>query len=134
MFRIIVLSLLGLSLGCTTTDRITTVAIPEDGTAVDYAEFLPRLRTLAWRATEAYYRDRWDELDEAVVTLERAVKVLAQAKNVPARVQPELSTRCQNLIAECSRVHDAATTRSESAASDHLQKIHVLIRELRSEG
>jgi hypothetical protein len=126
--------LVGFALGCTSTDRITAVAIPEDGTAVNYEEFLPRLRTLAWRGTEAFYRDRWDELDDAMITLDRAVKVLEKANNVPARVQPELASRCQNLIAECAKVRDAAKTRSEAAASDHLQKIHVLIRELRSEG
>ena len=130
--NLLLVSLIAL-LGCASADKITPVVIPEDGSTTDYSEFLPRMRVLAWRATEAFYRDRWDELEEAAQNLEKAVRVLKQSKNVPVRVQTVLSTRCDTLIAECGHLKSAAHDKAAEPASDYLQKIHVLIRELRSE-
>ncbi|MFL5327800.1 MAG: hypothetical protein ACJ8C4_02710 [Gemmataceae bacterium] len=133
MVRFTLLFLVAFPIGCASSDRIAPVVIPTDGANTDYVEFLPQLRSLAWRTTEAFYRDRWDELDEAAQTLDRAIKVLPQSKNIPQRLQADLPARCTVISEECAKLRQASRERSAAAASDHLQKIHVAIRELRSE-
>jgi len=133
MGRYIFVAAIAVVFGCSSSEKIAPVVLPEEGASTDYVDFLPKLRTLAWRATEAFYRDRWDELDDAAQSLERAVKVLKQSKNVPPRVQGELATRCEKLTAECGQLREACRTRAVNGASEHLQQIHILIRELRSE-
>ena len=127
------LALLAGVVGCASTDRVAPVFVPDNGATTDYAEFLPKLRILAWRATEAFYRDRWDELDDAAITLEKAVRTLKQTRNVPARLVAELAGNCDRLLVECDQLRAASTEKSPDKASERLQKIHVLIRELRSE-
>lgn len=125
-----------LAVGCATTgDRVapTVVVVPEDGSGTNYDELLPKLRTLSWQATEAFYRDRWDELEQSAVAIDKAVKALRQTKNVPARVAPDLAARCDELSAECRELKSAVAAKSPEKTSDHLQKIHLLVRELRSE-
>ena len=43
--------------GCASSEKIGPVVVPENGANTDYVDFLPKLRILAWRATEAFYRD-----------------------------------------------------------------------------
>ena len=42
--------------GCATAERIVPapVVLPDDGAATPYSELHPKLRQLAWKATEAF--------------------------------------------------------------------------------
>jgi len=119
--------------GCATGDRVAAPPpiIPDDGATISYSDLVGSLRQVAWRATESFYRDDWVTLDDSAASLEKAAKALKQSKNVPPRLQATLVSRCDDLAAESAKVKSAAAARSADLVGGHLQKVHILIRELR---
>jgi hypothetical protein len=134
MFRTCVcIAAAAILIGCATGDRaaMPPPVIPDDGATVSYADLVGSLRQVAWRATESFYRDDWLTLDDSAASLEKAAKALKQSKNVPPRIQAMLVGRCDDLAAESAKVKTAAAARSADQVGSHLQKVHILIRELR---
>lgn len=133
MFRTLAVVAAIVLFGCATGDRASAPPpiIPADGATVNYAELVGSLRQVAWRATESFYRDDWATLDDAAESLEKAATVLKQTKNVPPRIQGVLVSRCDELFAESAKVKSAAAARSADQVGNHLQRVHILIRELR---
>ncbi|MBX7103104.1 MAG: hypothetical protein K1X57_03435 [Gemmataceae bacterium] len=123
-----------LATGCATADKLSPVPIslPEDAAATSYGDLHPKLRQLAWRATEGYYRDDWKELGETASSIEKAAKLLKSTKDVPARLV-DLPGKCDALTSEATALKAAAAGPTPDAISARLQKIHNLIRELRPE-
>lgn len=124
--------------GCASADRIAPppIVLPEDGAPVNFAEFAPTLRRLAWQANEAFYRDDWKELGDAARKLERAAQLLKRAENVPAAMQADFPGRCDALAAESGKLRSSALAdpRSTDAIGGHLQAVHNVIRTIRTEG
>jgi hypothetical protein len=121
-----------LALGCATPDRVipAPIVIPDDAATTAYSDLYPKVRQLAWRATEAYYRDDWKELSETAQAIEKAARILKGTKDAPARF-PDLAGKCESLAAEAAAVRSAAAVPNPADIGAHLQRVHNLIRELR---
>ena len=135
MARTCILFFLLLVMGCASGDRVVQapVILPDDPANVVYSELQPKLRNLAWQATEAYYRDDWKSLSESATTIERAAKLLKSAKSAPVKIEPILGTTCEKLAEESLKLREASDAAASERVSQHLQQVHNLIRTLRTD-
>ena len=113
-----------LIIGCATAERIVPapVVLPEDGAAVQFSELHPKLRQLAWKATEAFYRDDWKDLSETAQQLDKAAQLLKSAKDAPARLQTELQQKCNELTKESGQLKEASAAAAIDRIGVHLQR------------
>lgn len=135
MGRLLSLITLSFVIGCATSERVAPapVILPDDPGTVVFDELQPKLRTLAWQATEAYYRDDWKSLAETASTIERAGKLLKSSKSPPPKLQATLADHCDKLSQQATQLREAAEVSSADRVSQHLQQVHNLIRTLRPE-
>jgi hypothetical protein len=122
-----------LLVGCATSERIVPapVVLPEEGSMVSFAELHPKLRQLAWKATEAFYRDDWKDLVETSQSLEKAARLLRTSKEAPTRLQPILAAKCDELTNESIQLREASQAAAIDRIGAHLQRINNIVREIR---
>jgi hypothetical protein len=112
-------------------DRVPLQPLPENGPPLPYAELLTRARAQATVATEAFYVNRWSDLEDAAKGLEQTARFLTKAEDVPAKNKDNLPEVSGDLAKEAKKLRDAATAKNVKDANDSLQRIHLKIRELR---
>ncbi len=118
--------------GCqTSSDRVPLQRLPENGPPLPYAELLTRARVQATAATEAFYVNRWAEIEDVARGLEQTAKYLAKAEDVPANRKDVLPRASSELTQEATRLREAATAQNEKEVNASLQRIHLMVRELR---
>jgi hypothetical protein len=112
-------------------ERVPLQRLPENGPPLPYAELLTRARAQATVATEAFYVNRWTDLEDAAKGLEQTARYLAKAEDVPARQKDTLGVISGDLGKEAVKLREAATAKDVKQANDTLQRIHLKVRELR---
>src|SRR5579862_7857162 len=123
-------SLLLLALGCQGPEHAALPSpLPEDGPPRPYAELLTRARSQATVATEAFYVNKWSELEEAARGLELTAKFLAKAEDVPAKQKETLAAVCTSLTKDAVKLRDAAKAQDEKTANETLQHVNLTVRE-----
>jgi hypothetical protein len=135
MFRLLwVGGVTALLCGCQLpTDRATLRPLPDEVQPVPYAELLTRARAQASIATEAFYVNRWNDLEEAAHGLEVTARYLPKAEDVPAANKDSLIVVSGDLGKEAVSLRDAAKTRDVKKTNEILQVVNLKIRELRLE-
>ncbi|HXG12695.1 MAG TPA: hypothetical protein VNK04_23255 [Gemmataceae bacterium] len=129
------LTLLLLGAGCQLpAERMPPRLLPEDGPPLPYAELLTRARLQATAATEAFYVNKWSDLDEAAAGLAQTARFLEKATDVPARHKDTLPIAAGDLGKDAAALREAAKAQDVKKAGEVLQRIHLKIRELRLEG
>ena len=124
---------LGLA-GCQTApEQIKIPPLPAEGQPIAYADVVQRARVLATTATEAFYIDKWGEVESAALGLEQTALYLPKAADVPPARRASLDAQLQSLIRESQELRDAAKKNDEKRTNATLQRIHLLVRELRPE-
>jgi hypothetical protein len=98
-----------------------------------YADLTGRLRHLAMAAHEAYYLDRWDDVEVAARGLEQSARFLNKALAVPPEQSADLGHRSEVLAKDAAELRAAAQARPPDAGRINavLQRIHNLVRDLR---
>jgi hypothetical protein len=114
-------------------DRTPLNPLPEDGQVFTYEEILSRARAQAATALEAFFVDNWAELADAARGLEQTARFLPKAVEPPANLAAKLVKESVILHKEALRLIDAANARDVNAANETLQRIHLMIRQLRPE-
>jgi hypothetical protein len=112
-------------------ERVPLQRLPENGPPLPYAELLTRARGQATVATEAFYVNHWTEMEDAARALEQTARFLARAEDVPANRKEQLPAASSDLSKEAMKLQQAATSQNVEAATTALQRIHVMVRELR---
>jgi hypothetical protein len=125
------LVLLSLSACQLPPERVPLQRLPENGPPLPYAELLTRARAQATVATEAFYVNRWADLEDAAVGLEQTARFLKTAEDVPSTHKDTLPVRSGDLRTEAMKLRAAAQTKNVKDANDALQRIHLTVRELR---
>lgn len=105
--------------------------LPEKVSPVPYGRLLERARSQAKQATEAFYVDNWNELDESARGLEQTAQYLTQAEDVPAKHKDTLATTSGDLGKQAKLLREAATAKDVKKTTDILTKIQVTVREMR---
>jgi hypothetical protein len=118
--------------GCQTPgERLPLRQLPEDSPPLPYAELLTRARLQASAANEAFYLDRWPDLEYAAGSLEQTARFLPKATEVPAQHKDDLPTRAEELSKEAKGLREAAKAKDVKQANGALQRINLQVRELR---
>jgi hypothetical protein len=132
MHRIVCLAaVLGL-IGChLPPEPIPVQPVPENGKVLEYSEVLNRARVQAGAANEAFYLDKWKELEDAAGALEQTAGYLAKATLVPDKHKDKLKANADELTKLTSKLREAAKTQNVKLANETLQRIHLKVRELR---
>ncbi|HEY7327167.1 MAG TPA: hypothetical protein VH592_05995 [Gemmataceae bacterium] len=133
MTRILLLgaSLL-LALGCAMpAERVQLRPLPENGQVLPYAELLTRVRAQANKANEAFYLDRWDELEDMAKGIEQTSRFLSKAEEVPEKNKRILKDVTIDLSKSAQRLREAAVTHNVKDSTESLQQIIAKIRDLR---
>jgi hypothetical protein len=118
--------------GCTLPpEREAVRPLPEDTQPLTYAELIARARSQAAAANEAFYRDRWVEMDEAARALEQTARFLTKAKEVPLTRRDNLAVHAGDLGKGTERLREAVLARDPKRTNEALQQLHLLVRELR---
>jgi hypothetical protein len=114
-------------------DRVAMRPLPEEVQPVPYAELLTRARTEASIATEAFYVNRWNDLEEAAHRLEVTARYIPKAEDVPAANRDSLGVVSGDLGKEAVNLREAAKAQDVKKTNEVLRLVNLKIRELRLE-
>jgi hypothetical protein len=114
-------------------DRASMRPLPDEVQPLPYAELLTRARTQASIATEAFYVNRWNDLEEAAHGLEVTARYLPKAEDVPAANRDSLGVVSGELGKEAVNLRDAAKAQDVKKTNEVLRVVNLKIRELRLE-
>ena len=114
-------------------ERLPLMPLPEDGPPLTYAEAVARARAQAMAGTEAFYVNRWGDLEDAARGLEQTARFLLKATDVPAPHRDTLPVQAGDHGKDAVRLRDAAKTKDVKTANDLLQRLHLKVRELRAD-
>ncbi len=132
MTRILLSGTLLLMLGCAMPpERVPLRALPENGQVLPYAELLTRVRAQANKANEAFYLDRWDDLEDMAKGIEQTSRFLSKAEEVPERNRKTLKEVTDDLSQSAKKLRDASAAHNIKDTTDALQKINARVRDLR---
>lgn len=124
--------LLLIGAGCqSTSERMPVKPLPEQVQALPYAELLTRARAQASAATEAFYLDRWQDLEEHARGLEQTARYIAKATEVPERQRSRLPTLSEELLKEAQNLREGLGRKDEKLTNEALQRVNLKVRELR---
>jgi hypothetical protein len=121
--------------GCLATaePRRPLQPLPVDGPPLAYRDVVARARGIATTATEAFYVDLWVEVERAAQSLEETAQYLPRTSDVPEVRKVSLEARSQALVKEAQALREAAKAKDEMKTTAAMQKINLLVRELRPE-
>lgn len=105
--------------------------LPEDAPPLTYAEAASRARLQATAAVEAFYVDRWADLEDAAKALEQTARLLPRCTEVPARHRDTLAIHAGDLGKEALKLQEVSRTRDVRQTNEVLQRINLKVRELR---
>jgi len=128
----VLLASLILLAGCQAPPQRTPVApLAEDSAPLPFADLVSRARQQAMTALEAYYVDRWAEVEEPARGLEQTARFLRRSTDVPPARQGDLSLKADSLAEAARQLRDAARTRTSEQVNSVLQRINSQVRDLR---
>jgi len=128
-------SLVFISACATTGERLPLKPLPDDeGAALPYAELLTRARVQATAATEAFYVNKWADLEEAAKGLEQTARFLGKAADVPPNQKDKLPVVAGDLAKEAVKLREAAKAQDVEKVQEIQQRVHLKVRELRLDG
>jgi hypothetical protein len=135
MKRLLLVMSVGAALcGCQLpADRSALRPLPDEVQPLPYAELLTRARAQASLATEAFYVNRWNDLEEAAHGLEVTARYLPKAEDVPAANRDSLGVVSGDLGKEAINLRDAAKAQDVKKTNEVLRLVNLKIRELRLE-
>src|SRR5262245_23624673 len=135
MNRAAVVGLFALVLsGCQTVpEPLRIQPLPADGQPLPYSEAIQRARALATSATEAFYVDKWTDVEAAAIALEETARVLPKAPDIPAPLKDSLTSQSTALLADIEILRESARKKDEDKTNEVLQRIHFRVRKMRPE-
>jgi hypothetical protein len=136
MRRAFCLAVIGLALvGCQITPdpQRNLQPLPVDGPVLTYNEVVQRARSQAMIATEAFYVDQWADVERAAISLEDTARYLPRALEIPTANKASVEARATSLGREATALRTAVKSRDEKKTNEIMQRINLLVRELRPE-
>lgn len=107
--------------------------LPEDGPPQAYADLVGRARAQAKAANEAFYLNRWADLEDAARGLEQTARFLTKALDVPPRHKDTLAIEAGDLGKEATTLRESAKSQNVKQVTDSMQRLNLKVRELRPE-
>jgi predicted nucleic acid-binding Zn-ribbon protein len=118
--------------GCVApVERVPLQPLPETGQVLPYPELLTRARAQATAANEAFYVNRWSDLEDLAKGLEQTARFLAKAEEVPKKNKDILKEVTDDMAKNALKLKAAAADKNVKDANDALQRINLKVRDLR---
>jgi hypothetical protein len=118
--------------GCQSpAERLPINRLPDDAPPMPFAELLTRARMQASAANEAFYVNRWSDLEDAAQGLEQTARFLPKATEVPAGHKEKLPDQATTLGKEAVKLRQAAIAQDVTKVNESLQRVNLKVRELR---
>jgi hypothetical protein len=134
MSRIALAAVLFTLIGCQLpSERPAPPPLLEDSPPLTYSELLTRARQQASAATDAFYINRWGDLQEDAKGLEQTARFLKRATDVPASHASKLEGEAEELRADASRLLESARNQDVNKTNEAMQRINMKVRELRAD-
>jgi len=114
-------------------ERLPVQPLRENGLTT-YADVVTRARLQAGSATEAFYINKWGDLEAAAHHLDQSARLLVKASDVPVQQKDRLVANADELARAATDLGKAAKAQNVKQVNELLQKIHLKVRELRPEG
>lgn len=141
MKRVLLPGMALLLAGCVApAERVPLQPLPENGQVLPYPELLTRVRAQARAAVEAFYVNRWTDLEDLAKGIEQTARFLAKAQEVPAKNKDILKEVTDDLAKNALKLKAAAAAQiakdgneaqNVKDANDALQQINLKVRMLR---
>lgn len=112
-------------------ERAALKPLPEDSGPLPFADLTSRARSQAAAATEAFYDNKWADLEEAARGLEQTARFLGKATEVPAERKESLPAAAEELGKNAATLREAAKDHEVKQANETLQRLNLKVRELR---
>src|SRR5262245_22592804 len=90
------------------SEQVPLKPLPEDGPPQAYADIVNRARVQASAANEAFYVNKWTDLEDAAKGLEQTAAYLNKSPDVPAKHKNLLSAEVNTLVKETGLLREAA--------------------------
>jgi hypothetical protein len=128
----VIIALAGAAAGCQLPpERPAPPPLLEDSPPLPYAQLLTRARQQATAATEAFYVNRWADLEEDAKGLEQTARFLKKATDVPTSHASTIGNDADALRADASKLRESARGQNASQINEIMQRINLKVRELR---
>jgi hypothetical protein len=128
----VIFALAGVAAGCQLPpERPAPPPLLEDSPPLPYAQLLTRARQQATAATEAYYVNRWADLEEDAKGLEQTARFLKKATDVPMAHASTIGNDAETLRADAAKLRESAHGQNANEINSIMQRINLKVRELR---
>ena len=117
--------------GCQVAPDRLPPELPEAVGPRPYPELLTRARVQAKVANEAFYVNRWADLEDAARGLEQTARYLSKAEEVPQARKQAILTAGEDLAKEAALLRKAAMEKDEKKALDVMTRVNFKVRQLR---
>jgi hypothetical protein len=115
---------------CIVPEREPLRLLPEDHGPVPYTDLSARARLQATVAMEAYYVDKWTDIEDAARGLEQTARFLQKAPDVPEKQKDRLPKLCDDLAKEAVLLRDNAKEKNSKKVHESMTRVQSLVREL----
>ncbi|HVS34932.1 MAG TPA: hypothetical protein VMS17_05080 [Gemmataceae bacterium] len=112
-------------------ERAALTPLPDDSPPMPYAELLTRARYQSTLATEAFYVDKWTEVEDAARGLQQTARFLPKAQDIPVRQKDSLPVVSGDLAKEAGKLLEAAEAKDVQKTNDAIQHVQLVVHELR---
>lgn len=121
-------------IGCVAPgERAPLKPLGENAPPQPYTDLLGRARVQATAATEAFYVNGWNDLEEYAKGLEQTARYLPKATDVPEKHKEKLAAEAATLEKEAHALREAAQAQDAKRTNDVMQRVNLRVRELRAE-
>jgi hypothetical protein len=128
----LVFALASVTAGCQLPpERPAPPPLLEDSPPLPYAQLLTRARQQATAATEAFYVNRWADLEEDAKGLEQTARFLKKATDVPVAHASTIGNDAEALRTDAAKLRENARSQNASQINEIMQRINLKVRELR---
>ena len=112
-------------------DRAPLVPLQENARPLSYAELLTRAKRESEAALEAFYINKWPDLEEDARMLEQTARFFGKATDVPDKHKDTLPAVSSDLAKQATDLQKAAQLKDVKLANESLQRIILKVREMR---
>lgn len=116
--------------GCCATQERDALLLPGPNAPKTYPELVDRMRQQATLATEAFYTDSWQTVEEAALALEQSARFLTVTKEPPQPLKGKLGSQSELIKKAARSMRDAAHKQDVKGVNASLQVLHLHIRKL----
>lgn len=115
---------------CGDGEKLTVPPLPQDGTAVPYAQVVARLSAQTNTAKDEHFLNRWDAVVDASVALEQSAGYLLRAPDLPAAHKVKIEKSAGELNANILKLREAARRKDQAESLELIRRVHNQVRDL----